>query len=59
MAKWASVKEVAEHLSMTELAIRQQIARGSGIGPLFKRVSERTLRADLDEVDSWVKGEKS
>jgi len=55
MARWASVKEVAEHLSMTELAIRQQIARETGIGPLFKRVSERTLRADLDEVDAFVK----
>jgi len=58
MAKWASVKEVSRHLSMTEMAVRQHIARGSGIGPLFKRVEGMPLRADLEEIDLLLKGDK-
>lgn len=59
MARWASVKQVAEHLSMTELAVRQQIARETSLGLMFKRAVGMPLRADLDEIDAFIKGENS
>lgn len=57
MARWADVKKVADYIGMSEAAIRQHINRKTNIGKVFRKVGERTLRADLDELDAIMKGQ--
>lgn len=59
MARWASVRQVAEYLSMSEGAIRKHIAVGTGFGALFHKVGGTTLRADLDKIDEMLEDPKN
>ena len=56
MAKWASPEQVAEYLGRSVSSIRADIFNETDLGKLFYRVGS-LRRADLDEVDSFIKGE--
>jgi len=58
MARWASVKQVADYLSMSEGAVRNHISGKTPLGDLFRKVGGTTLRADLDKIDDVIRGEK-
>ena len=57
MAKWISVKEAAEHMGIHPNSIYNAISKGEKLGDLFYQIpGTTTRRADLDEVDSYIKG---
>tara|TARA_R110000822_G_C14928938_1_gene452339 strand:+ start:186 stop:419 length:234 start_codon:yes stop_codon:yes gene_type:complete len=55
MAKWNTPKQVAEYLGLSESKVNHDIMDEKGIGKLFYRIG-KNRRADLDEVDAFVKG---
>lgn len=56
MARWASVRQVADYLSMSESSVRKHISSGTPLGVLFVKVGGTTLRADLNRVDEVLGG---
>ena len=57
MARWKNPKQVAEYLGLSESKINTDIMNEKGIGKLFYRI-DKCRRADLDEVDAYLKGGK-
>lgn len=57
MARWASIEKVAEYTGYSASTIRNKIFEKEEIGKLFYKVGG-SRRADLDEVDSFMRGEK-
>ena len=58
MARWATVKETAEYMRMSEQTIYNAISRKKPLGKLFKIAQDCRRVADLDEVDAYLKGGK-
>jgi len=57
MARWATIEEVAEKVRMSPKTLRNKASAGIGIGKLFYKV-DGLRRADMDEVDAWMKNEE-
>jgi hypothetical protein len=55
MARWATVEETADYLRVHKHTVYNLINKKTGVGLLFK--DGPRLIADLDEVDSLMKGE--
>ena len=55
MARWNTPKQVAEYLGLSESKVNTDIMNENGIGTLFYKIG-KNRRADLDEVDSYIKG---
>ena len=55
MARWNTPKQVAEYLGLSESKINTDIMNENGIGKLFYKIG-KNRRADLDEIDSYIKG---
>jgi len=56
MARWATIKEAAEYMRMSEQTIYNAISRNKPLGSLFKLAPDCRRLADLDEVDAYLKG---
>tara|TARA_R110000787_G_scaffold285406_1_gene400915 strand:- start:340 stop:516 length:177 start_codon:yes stop_codon:yes gene_type:complete len=55
MARWASIEKVAEYTGYSASTLRNKIFVKEEIGKLFYKVGG-LRRADLDEVDAFIKG---
>tara|TARA_R110000764_G_scaffold205984_1_gene291293 strand:+ start:142 stop:318 length:177 start_codon:yes stop_codon:yes gene_type:complete len=55
MARWASIEKVAEYTGYSASTLRNKIFAKEEMGKLFYKVGG-LRRADLDEIDAFVKG---
>ena len=56
-AKWITVKQAAEHMGVHPNSIYNARSKGEPMGKLFYQLpGTTTLRADLEEVDAYLKG---
>ena len=58
MARWANIEKVAEYTGYSLHTIRNKISKGDELGSLFFKLPSGARRADLDEVDSFMRESK-
>ena len=55
--RWVNIKQAAEHMGINPSSIYNGISVKNEMGALFYNVpGSRAKRADLDEIDAFMKG---